>query len=265
MPIPCALRRDPDAARAGPPPRAAWAGPGSRAGRRARAGRSGARSCGGAPRPAARSSRATRAPASPRSSPTTDRCVRPAPRGRRPPSGRPRPRSGRPARSGRRAPARIATMPDQPASPAAYRAIRQRSSGCSAIGRNDASWPQYSNSSRRLYAIVSRIGAGYGPSREKSGRYWVRTSTLTESICKRPIRPSTRRISRASTAPLGRAIGEALGRQRDPPRLGRRDVERPHTRHVIASRSRTSDLPGSVPFPVHAGTIGDDEGARTAQ
>jgi hypothetical protein len=96
-----------------------------------------------------------------------------------------------------------ARIPDQPAVPLAYRSIRHRKSGYSVVGMNDASWPQYSNSSRRSYAIVSRIGAGYGPSREKRGRYWVRTRTLTESIWSRPIRPSTRRIKRASTAPPG--------------------------------------------------------------
>jgi hypothetical protein len=44
-------------------------------------------------------------------------------------------------------------------------AIRQRSAGCSATGMSEASWPQYSNSSRGAWeAARSSTSVPYGPS-----------------------------------------------------------------------------------------------------
>ena len=65
-------------------------------------------------------------------------------------------------------------------------------------GSSDASWAQYSNTSW-AWPMRCHRSRGWGPSRENSGISWLRTHTLTESICTRSTRSRTRCTWRRST------------------------------------------------------------------
>ena len=101
--------------------------------------------------------------------------------------------------------------------------IVQRSSGYISTGRSDASWHQNSNSSPAAAMRDSSVRS-CTPRRANRGSSCERTRTLTESICRKPIRSRTRRTWRRSTRPAGRlspkpwacsAIRRAWARERD--------------------------------------------------
>ena len=83
-------------------------------------------------------------------------------------------------------------------------AMRQRSSGWRSTGCSDASWPQYSNTSRLPHSHRLRASRSYGPRRAKNTSSWLRVTTFTESSCTVASWSSTRRKCRRSTRPRGR-------------------------------------------------------------
>ena len=78
--------------------------------------------------------------------------------------------------------------------------------GCHENVKNQIDYIKKNITSNGENPNVLVIGAsrGYGPSRENAGRYWERTTAVTESIWRIPTRRSTRRRWRPSTRPAGR-------------------------------------------------------------
>jgi hypothetical protein len=113
----------------------------------------------------------------------------------------------------------VRRMPPQASS--RHRCIRQRSSGSVVGGTSEASWAQYSTSRRGRRSRARSSSAGsYDPSREKNGRYWLRDTTLTLSICTTPTPVDDPLHLAHRHGRHGAWLRKALRRERCAPRLG---------------------------------------------